>query len=70
MVSSDFFLPDFEEVLPIFESGISDQNQRKIVEEIWSDLQQAHKFGSLVKIEEKLNIKLHGALEKQNENQV
>ena len=70
VVSSDFYLPDFEEVLPIFESGISDQNQRKIVEEIWSDLQQAHKFGSLVKIEEKLNIKLHGALEKQNENQV
>ena len=70
VVSSDFFLPDFEEVLPIFESGIADQNQRKIVEEIWSDLQQAHKFGSLVKIEEKLNIKLHGALEKQNENQI
>ncbi len=70
VVSSDFFLPDFEEVLPIFEKGISDQNQRKIVEEIWSDLQQAHKFGSLVKIEEKLNIKLHGALEKQNENQI
>lgn len=70
VVSSDFFLPDFEEVVPIFESGISDKNQRKIVEEIWSDLQQAHKFGSLVKIEEKLNIKLHGALEKQNENQV
>lgn len=70
VVSSDFFLPDFEEVLPIFESGIADQNQRKIVEEIWGDLQQAHKFGSLVKIEEKLNIKLHGALEKQNENQI
>lgn len=70
VVSSDFFLPDFEEVLPIFESGITDKNQHKIVQEIWSDLQQAHKFGSLVKIEEKLNIKLHGALEKQNENQV
>ncbi len=70
VVSSDFFLPDFKEVLPIFESGIADQNQRKIVEEIWSDLQQAHKFGSLVKIEEKLNIKLHGALERQNENQI
>lgn len=70
VVSSDFFLPDFEKVLPIFESGIADQNQRKIVEEIWTDLQQAHKFGSLVKIEEKLSIKLHGALEKQNENQI
>ena len=70
VVSSDFFLPNFDEVLPIFEKGITDNNQRKIVEEIWSDLQQAHKFGSLVKIEEKLNIKLHGALEKQNQNQV
>ncbi len=70
VVSSDFYLPDFDEVLPIFESGIADKNQHKIVQEIWSDLQQAHKFGSLVKIEEKLNIKLHGALEKQNENQV
>jgi hypothetical protein len=70
VVSSDFFLPDFDQVLPIFESGITDSNQRKIVQEIWSDLQQAHKFGSLVKIEEKLNIKLHGALEKQNQNQV
>jgi len=70
VVSSDFFLPDFEEVLPIFEKGITDKNQHKIVQEIWSDLQQAHKFGSLVKVEEKLNIKLHGALEKQNENQV
>jgi hypothetical protein len=63
VVSSDFYLPDFEEVLPIFEKGISDQNQRKIVEEIWTDLQQAHKFGSLVKIEEKLNIKLHGLVD-------
>ena len=70
VVSSDFFLPDFKEVLPIFESGIADQNQRKIVEEIWTDLQQAYKFGSLVKIEEKLNIKLHGDLERQNENQI
>jgi hypothetical protein len=34
-----------------------------VIEEIWTDLQQAHKFGSLVKIEEKLNIKLHGLVE-------
>jgi hypothetical protein len=33
------------------------------VREIWADLQQAHKFGSLVKIEEKLSIRLHGIVE-------
>lgn len=60
VVSSDFYLPAFEEVLPIFQTGISNENQRKIVSEIWSDLQQAYKFGSLVKIDEKLSVKLHG----------
>jgi len=63
LVSSDFFLPDFEFVYPIFKEGIKDTNQLKIVREIWADLQQAHKFGSLVKIEEKLSIRLHGIVE-------
>ena len=63
LVSSDFFLPDFEFVYPIFKEGIKDTNQLKIVTEIWADLQQAHKFGSLVKIEEKLSIRLHGIVE-------
>lgn len=63
LVSSDFFLPDFEFVYPIFKEGINDTNQLKIVREIWADLQQAHKFGSLVKIEEKLSIRLHGIVE-------
>ena len=63
VVSSDFFLPDFEVVHPVFKEGIKDINQLKIVREIWGDLQQAHKFGSLVKIEEKLSIRLHGLVE-------
>lgn len=63
VVSSDFFLPDFEVVRPVFKDGIKDVNQLKIVREIWGDLQQAHKFGSLVKIEEKLSIRLHGLVE-------
>jgi len=63
VVSSDFFLPDFEFVYPIFVEDINDTNQLKIVREIWEDLQQAHKFGSLVKIEEKLSIRLHGIVE-------
>jgi hypothetical protein len=63
VISSDFFLPDFDFVYPVFEAGISDKNQLSIVREIWKDLQQAHKFGSLVKIEEKLSVRLHGLLE-------
>ena len=60
VVSSDFFLPDFDFVYPIFKAGTTDAKQLNVIEEIWTDLQQAHKFGSLVKIEEKLSIKLHG----------
>ena len=62
VVSSDFYLPGFDFVYPIFKAGVTDTKQLSIIEEIWTDLQQAHKFGSLVKIEEKLNIKLHGLI--------
>lgn len=64
VVSSDFYLPDFEFVYPIFKAGVTDTKQLSIIEEIWTDLQQAYKFGSLVKIEEKLSIKLHGLVDK------
>jgi hypothetical protein len=63
VVSSDFYLPDFDFVYPIFKAGTTDAKQLNVIEEIWTDLQQAHKFGSLVKIEEKLNIKLHGLVD-------
>lgn len=54
VVSSDFFLPPYSEVKHIFESSKLEIAQQKLVEEIWTDLQQAYKFGSLVKIGEKL----------------
>ncbi len=60
IVSSDFFLPVFDEVVAIFKTGTTDSKQLQIIEEIWGDLQQAYKFGSLVKIEGKLSLKLHG----------
>lgn len=63
VVSTDFFLPDFEEVRQIFAKGVSDTKQLEIVEEIWGDLQQAYKFGSLVRLEEKISIKLHGLID-------
>ncbi len=63
VVSSDFFLPDFDFVYPIFKAGTTDSKQLSVIEEIWEDLRQAHKFGSLVKLEEKLSLKLHGLVE-------
>jgi len=66
IVSSDFFLPEFETVLPIFESGVSEDYQLSIIEEVWTDLQHAYKFGSLIKLEEKLSIKLHGLVKSES----
>jgi hypothetical protein len=37
---------------------------------LWEDLQQAHKFGSLIRLEEKLNLKWFGNKKVDNENQL
>ncbi len=58
VVSSDFFLPSYSEVAHIFETSKLDTTQKRLVEEIWGDLQQAYKFGSLIKIGEKLKAKI------------
>ena len=59
VVSSDFFLPGFDEVKHLFDNGEKLQPElAQIVTDIWRDLQQAHKFGSLLRIEEKFNEKL------------
>lgn len=65
VVSSDFFLPPYSEVKHIFESSKLEIAQQKLVEEIWTDLQQAYKFGSLVKIGEKLRTKIEAIDTKQ-----
>jgi 23S rRNA G2445 N2-methylase RlmL len=65
VVSSDFFLPPYSEVAHIFETSKLDTTQKRLVEEIWSDLQQAYKFGSLIKIGEKLKAKIE-TLDKSN----
>ena len=59
VVSSDFFLPDYEEVRQIFEQGTRlDQNQRELIQDIWEDLTFAYKFGSLIRLNEKLKVRL------------
>lgn len=60
IVSSDFFLPSYDQVQYIFEDDTLSDRQRKIIEEMWEDLQNAHKFGSLIRLEEKLSLKWFG----------
>lgn len=66
IVSSDFYLPDYEAVRPIFEEGATlDKNRRELIAEIWEDLKLAYKFGSLIQLEEKLNRKVGQLLQAQ-----
>ncbi len=66
IVSSDFFLPAYDEVKHLFENGAPlDEQLEKIVIDLWEDLQQAHKFGSLIRLEEKFSIKLHGLVKEE-----
>ena len=61
VVSSDFFLPEYSEVKDLFENGTPlDSQLEKIVTDLWKDLQQAYKFGTLIRLEEKFNLQLHG----------
>lgn len=61
VVSSDFYLPEYVKVQDIFENNSQlDKKQKAIIRDIWSDLRQAYKFGSLIHLEEKLSIQLHG----------
>lgn len=63
IVSSDFFLPDYPAVRDIFEANSDlDEKQRKVIRELWSDLQQAYKFGALIRIEEKLSLHTHALI--------
>jgi hypothetical protein len=68
IVSSDFFLPDYSDVEHLFqENGKQlDDNLKKIVTDLWKDLQQAYKFGSLIRLEEKFSLKLHGLVSQES----
>ena len=61
VVSSDFYLPEYDEVRHIFENGGNlDSTQKELIEDIWNDLRHAYKFGSLIRLDEKLKEKLKG----------
>lgn len=56
VVSTHFFLPKYEELQGTFEIlGSWSQKQIEAIEHIWNDLCSAYKFGSLVRVDERLN---------------
>lgn len=64
LVSSDFYLPPYEEVKTIFEANSDfDPKQQEVIRDIWTDLQNAYKFGALIRLEEKLNFHFHGLIQ-------
>lgn len=59
IVSSDFYLPEYEEVEHIFTEGtMLNQIQQELIADIWSDLRFAYRFGSLIRLDEKINARL------------
>lgn len=65
VVSSDFYLPDFEVVADSFSGSlVNDPNQKQLIKEIWSDLQHAYQFGSLIRVEERFNARFASIYEK------
>lgn len=70
VVSSDFFLPDYEVVRHIFEKGTNlDQPQKALIADIWTDLQSAYKFGSLIRLDEKLKSRFSELVSKREQVQ-
>lgn len=64
IVSSDFYLPEYAAVKHLFESEqpLSPELEN-IVTDLWADLQQAYKFGALIRLEEKFSLRLHGLVQ-------
>ena len=71
IVSSDFFLPDYSEVKHLFENGgkLSPELEN-IVTEMWDELQQAYKFGSLIRLEEKFSLRMQELVQQWDEGRL
>jgi hypothetical protein len=70
VVSSDFYLPEYETVAHIFTEGSTlDKGQQELIAEIWNDLQYSYKFGSLIRLDEKVKAKLKMLEDKQSSAQ-
>ena len=55
IVSSDFYLPEYKEVKSLFYELFKNKDTIELIEDIWEDLRMAYKFGSLIRIEDKID---------------
>jgi len=75
VVSSDFYLPEYDLVKEIFEPEMNtngrklDKNQKELIREVWSDLQYVYKYGSLIRLNEKVQASLHRLVEQRDKEQ-
>ena len=70
VVSSDFYLPDFDVVASSFSGSLAtDSQQMSLIKAIWADLQRAYQFGSLIRIEERFNANFTSLFEKAKADQ-
>ena len=51
VVSSHFFLPEYEQVSSAFDNNEWNERQKLVIQLLWNDLRDAYKFGSLIRIE-------------------
>lgn len=56
VVSTDFYLPKYEKISSVFKNLQLHDDARELLKYIWDDLRMAHKFGSLIRIEERFNV--------------
>lgn len=56
VVCSNFILPEYERVRSEIEFNSWSDNEREIVGKIWTDLREAYKFGSLVRLTESIKV--------------
>lgn len=55
VVCSNFYLPTYDEVKSDFGYDVGYERYDEIARKTWTDLSEAYKFGSLVRVEEQLN---------------
>ena len=53
IVSASFHLPEYSEIGTLFDVQYFSKQFSDLLKDVWGDLQQAHKFGSLLRIDEK-----------------
>ena len=53
IVSASFHLPEYDEIGTLFDAQYFSKQFGDLLKDVWGDLQQAYKFGSLLRIDEK-----------------